>query len=130
MNASKKICTVTCPYCSAFAELVSGDVIYPHRRDLAHKKYWLCNPCDAYVGVHEGSPKFAPLGRLANRELRDWKQRAHAVFDPLWKRGTYKRTEAYAVLQQKMGLTKEQAHIGKMDVDQCKRVVELFGTPK
>jgi hypothetical protein len=130
MMRSKKICTVTCPYCQANAELVSGSVIYPHRPDLASKMFWLCNPCDAYVGVHEGSPKFAPLGRLANQELRGWKKRAHAAFDPLWKGGTYRRTEAYALLREKLGITKDQAHIGKMDVDQCKRVVELFGEPE
>jgi hypothetical protein len=127
MNQSKKICLVTCPYCTQPAKLVDGSVIYPHRPDLAHLKFWRCDPCDAHVGVHRDSPKFAPLGRLANKELRGWKNKAHAVFDPLWKRGTYSRREAYALLQAKMELTQAQAHIGKMDVDQCKRVVELFG---
>jgi hypothetical protein len=127
MSQPKKICTVTCPYCESYAELVDGSLVYPHRPDLWSMKYWLCNPCDAYVGVHRDSPKFAPLGRLANKELRDWKQKAHAAFDPLWKSGTYTRRDAYAVLQEKLGITKAQAHIGKMDVDQCRRVVQLFG---
>jgi hypothetical protein len=127
MNKPKTICDVSCPYCNANAELVDGSLIYPRRPDLWGKKYWLCNPCDAYVGVHRDSPKFAPLGRLADKELRGWKNKAHAAFDPLWKTGKYSRRDAYALLQAKMEMTKDQAHIGKMDVDQCKRVVDLFG---
>lgn len=127
MKKKTNICRVNCPYCQEPAELVGGNVIYPHRPDLAGKKFWRCEPCQAHVGVHAESPSFEPLGRLANKELRNWKQRAHDVFDPLWKRGLYTRHEAYALLQAKMGLAKNQAHIGMMDVDQCKQVVQIFG---
>ncbi|MFB5268120.1 zinc-finger-containing protein [Paenibacillus enshidis] len=37
----------------------------------------------AYVGVHDGTD--IPLGRLANRELRELKKQCHALFDPVWK---------------------------------------------
>lgn len=43
---------LTCPYCGKPAQLVGGDVIYPHREDLHEKKFWLCTPCNAYVGCH------------------------------------------------------------------------------
>ena len=42
---------VICNYCGLSATLVDGTVIYPHRRDVAAKKYWHCSPCDAYVGT-------------------------------------------------------------------------------
>jgi len=87
---------------------------------------WLCRPCDAYVGTHKNSKDHAPLGRLANKELREWKKKAHAVFDPLWKTGNMGRKEAYRFLCEKMNMTESQAHIGKFDVVECKKLVALL----
>ena len=117
-----------CPYCGNAAELKTGHHVYPHRPDLAHLKIWACDPCDAWVGTHKNSPTHAPLGRLANAELRRAKMAAHAAFDPLWKSGQMSRSKAYTLLSQKMGLTKEQTHIGMFDVEQCETVV-LLCTP-
>jgi hypothetical protein len=117
-----------CPYCGNAAELKTGYHVYPHRPDLAHLKIWACDPCDAWVGTHKNSPTHAPLGRLANAELRRAKMAAHAAFDPLWKSGQMSRSKAYTLLSQKMGLTKEQTHIGMFDVEQCETVV-LLCTP-
>lgn len=114
--------TVTCPYCNAEARLTTGDYIYPHRQDLAHRKFWVCWPCDAYVGTHKGTDQ--PLGTMANAELRKARRAAHDAFDPLWDR-TMARNQAYAWLANAMGLPKKETHIGMFDVDQCRRVVEL-----
>lgn len=114
-----------CPYCGGDAELKTGQHVYPHRPDLAHLKIWACDPCDAWVGTHKNSPNNAPLGRLANAELRKAKMAAHAAFDPLWKSGQMSRSKAYALLAQKMGLPKSETHIGMFDVEQCKTVVIL-----
>ena len=121
---------VTCPYCKRDAELVRGCKVYPHRPDLAHKKYWRCVPCDAYVGCHPRSKRHGhngdePMGRLANVELRRAKQRAHAVFDPFWKSRDMKRTEAYAWLAEQMGVSAANCHIGMFDVDGCRAVVAV-----
>lgn len=118
--------TVTCPYCHAPAELVDSAVIY-HGRSFGMA--WLCRPCDAWVGCHKDSPTHAPLGRLANKELRQWKQKAHAAFDPLWKRaGTVpapmRRKDAYRWIQETLGLSPSQAHIGQFDVAECQRLIE------
>jgi len=79
---------VTCPYCQSAAKLVGGRAIYPHRPDLAAKRFWQCKPCDAYVGCHEAGngqgDGTKPLGRLANAELRKAKKDAHYAFDRLW----------------------------------------------
>ena len=48
---------VACPYCGKRAKIVTGDVIYPHRKDLADQKFHLCTPCEAYVGCHDKSSK-------------------------------------------------------------------------
>lgn len=112
-----------CPYCCGEAELVTGQAIYPHRPDLAHKRFYRCHSCDAYVGCHPGTTK--PLGRLANASLRQAKQRAHKSFDPLWKTGRMKRGQAYAWLAQQLGIPKQDCHIGMFDEDTCERVVRI-----
>jgi hypothetical protein len=114
-----------CPYCGNDAELKTGRHVYPHRPDLASLKIWACDPCDAWVGTHKNSPTHAPLGRLANAELRKAKMAAHAAFDPLWKSGSMSRKKAYALLSDKMGLKPQDTHIGMFDVDQCKQVVAV-----
>ena len=105
---------------------MSSTTIY---RGADYGMVWDCRPCDAYVGTHRNSKHHAPLGRLANRDLRHWKSLAHAAFDPLWKGSerTMNRKEAYALMADCMELSKDAAHIGKFDVPECMKIVELFG---
>ena len=73
---------VICPYCNVPAKLVSSTIVYG---DRDYGLIWLCSnfpKCDARVGVHKGQE--FPLGRLADKELRKWKMKAHAAFDPIW----------------------------------------------
>lgn len=114
---------IVCPYCNQQAKLVDSSVIYNGR---SFGMIWLCKPCDAYVGTHRNSKEHVPLGRLANKELRMWKMKAHAVFDPLWRSGKMTRDAAYSMLRNVMGMTESQAHIGKFDVEDCKRLVEVL----
>lgn len=121
-----------CPYCSKPAELKDGHYLYggrlPH---LAHKLAWVCIPCDAWVGCHDGTK--TPLGTLANSELRRARSAAHAVFDPLWQAkitrdGCSKavaRKAGYVWLAEKLGIPVDHCHIGMMDVTSCRRVVEI-----
>ena len=116
--------SLICSYCSCHSKLVSGSAIYKNRPDLDDLKFYLCKPCDAYVGVHKGTVK--PLGRLANAELRKAKMAAHARFDPLWKSGTMKRKEAYKHLADLLGIHPSDCHIGMFDVDMCKKVLVVL----
>lgn len=128
--------TVTCPYCGQPAPLVSGLDVYPHRRDLWARKFYLCAPCGAWVGCHPAADGngggqgdgTVPLGRLANAELRTAKQAAHAAFDPLWitVKGSRRkaRRKAYGWLALQLGLPVEQCHIGEFDLEQCRKVIE------
>jgi len=123
--------SVTCPYCEAAAVLVDSAEVY--RR--SYGMIWLCRPCKAWVGVHRDNPYHKPLGRLANAELRDWKKRAHAKFDPLWKGkirrdGCSKskaREAGYKWLANQLEIRYRDCHIGMFDVEKCKKVVELCG---
>lgn len=74
----------------------------------------------------------APLGPLANAELRDWKRRAHAAFDPIWrvhshnkKKKAQARLAAYAALAKELGIPAQDCHIGMFSVDLCRRTVQV-----
>lgn len=131
--SSPKQTGVTCPYCGSLAKLVTGEVIYPHRPDLFAKKFWQCEPCDAYCGCHAPNPKYGfdgtqPLGTLANKELRRIRLKTHAAFDPMWKDGTFaSRRKAYTWLAGKLEMPVEDCHIGSMNALQCQRAT-VFAT--
>ena len=115
---------MVCPYCNNPAALVTGREVYPGKRWLYGKSFYLCGPCDAYVGCHDGTTK--PLGRLANAELRAAKIAAHAAFDPLWQSGRMKRQEAYGWLADQLKIAREHCHIGMFDVETCRLVVAII----
>ncbi|ODV42404.1 hypothetical protein AWV79_27395 [Cupriavidus sp. UYMMa02A] len=71
-----------CDDCGNIARLAqTGDSAYPYLED--HGPVWICVPCQAWIGVRPRSRQRAPLGRLANAELRDAKQRLHDALEPL-----------------------------------------------
>ncbi|EJB2979362.1 hypothetical protein ABXH80_004086 [Salmonella enterica] len=115
---------VLCDYCGKTASLVYGSAIYPHRPDLYSLNFWMCSPCNAWVGCHKNSDG-KPLGRLANSSLRAMKSSAHRAFDPLWKTGRMSRKDAYLWLSKKLGIKFSECHIGMFDEDMCEKVVEL-----
>ena len=113
-----------CPYCGKTSKLVKGREVYPQSVALADKDIYLCKPCNALVGCHPGT--ITPLGSLANKELRKARMYAHAAFDPRWESGHMKRKDAYGWLTKQMGLRHpRECHIGRFDLEQCRRVVEV-----
>lgn len=127
-----------CPYCNTPSKLVDGQVIYPKRADLKSLRFWQCSPCQAYVGCHkEGayvvvngqkivSDGTLALGRLADRDLREFKQKAHAAFDPFWVHSpnrTKARHKAYAWLASALKIDPKDCHIGQFDLEQCFAVI-------
>lgn len=114
-----------CPYCQKPAKLIDSAVVY---RGTSYGLIWDCRPCDAYVGVHKGTE--TPLGTLADRETRQARRRAHAVFDPLWTFGKMSRRDAYRLMQDMMQMTAEEAHISRMDASQCMRLIAILAKEK
>lgn len=111
-----------CPYCGSDTKFIDSKEIY----GKSYGMVWACinyPKCDAYVGVHKGTDK--PLGRLANAELRKYKNKAHAIFDPIWQDRKMSRKEAYAWLASQLGLPVNETHIGMFDVDMCIKVIEV-----
>ncbi|RST66847.1 hypothetical protein EJB14_10085 [Bacillus pumilus] len=110
---------MNCPYCHRQAQFLTSLAYYG--RDYGTNVY-VCIPCGASVGTHRRSK--TPLGTMANAELKGLRMKAHELFDPLWKNKVMSRKAAYAFLRKVMGLSKEQAHIGKFNKKQC---LELIG---
>jgi hypothetical protein len=135
-----RVFSVRCPYCGRPAV---------HRHSSAHiyrgRDYgpvWQCLECDAYVGCH---PDGAPLGRLADKELRQAKMAVHSVFDPLWQdvEGAYgdgvvmsnrikkaMRGRAYEWLAHHLGITKDECHVGMFDVPTCAKAIAVITNHK
>ena len=107
-----------CPYCGRSAVWCDNKIIYGQNYGRSFK-IWHCKPCDAYVGCHNNSQK--PLGTLANRELRVWRQRAHQAIDPLWQSGKVKRWKVYEKLQRAFG---REIHVGESDIKTCREIIE------
>ena len=117
--------TVICPYCNQPAKFIDSIQIY----NKSFGMVYACLPCQAWVGVHNGTNK--PLGRLADRKLRMWKQQTHAVFDPIWQGSKNypnyenRRSSCYAWLAKKLGISYYACHIGMFDIETCKKAIEI-----
>jgi len=110
-----------CPYCKSRTRITTETEIYG--REYKKRAVICCKNfplCDSYVGTHDDG---TTLGRLANKELRMWKKRAHDEFDKLWKTGNYDRDEAYENLSDEIGIDLEYTHIGFFNVETCKKVI-------
>lgn len=127
-----------CPYCLMKAVLVKGHKISSVEAERGDDYFWLCSPCQAYIDCHKRGDGTAPLGTLANAELRLKRQEAHEAFDPIWKGGKVSRLKMYFYLSKYLGISRRSTHIGLFDGDMCDRVVSFaenfcfdeFGEPK
>lgn len=113
----------SCRYCGGHPVLrhASGNGL---KQDAS---VWFCANyprCDAKVGCHPGTVK--PLGTLADATTRRWRQKAHAVLDPLWNHHVYakarkKRERVYRQLADHLGFA--EFHIALCGVKACKAVI-------
>ena len=125
----KNLPRVICPYCKERAVLRDSSVVY--RR--SYGPIWICFDCDAYVGVHQDSKNYLPLGTLADAETRKWRERAHDTFDPLWQRKmeqesiskSQARKLGYKWLAGQLNISVKKCHIAMFDMEQCQKVVEI-----
>ncbi len=120
-----------CPYCGSLSEYVDSSAVYGTSYGMIYR----CRPCDAYVGVHEGTDK--ALGSLSNYELREARKEAHYYFNQIaltsminevhrhWIGDTTNRSKAYRWLSKQMNVPSDECHIGMFDVQNCRQVVEI-----
>lgn len=114
---------VVCPHCGEQAQLVDGSVIYPFLPNLHGRYFYLCAPCNAWVGCQPGTTK--PLGVPADSETRQARIEAHDVFDPIWKTGCLTRVDAYAWLADELRIEREQCHISRFGTELCRQTVRV-----
>lgn len=132
-----------CAECGRDANLVKGDIIYPHRPDLYELNFWKCM-CGAYVGCHKGGPGIKPLSRPALSYLRKARGYVHSVLDPIWQRADElplydpeseearikirkaARNRVYQWLAEQMEITREQCRTGEFDLEQCRTAYRLL----
>lgn len=115
---------MNCPYCSCPAAEATGRDVFPQWPHLATRRFMVCQPCDARVGINPHTGK--PYGPLANAELRMLRKQCHLRFDPLWQRAAEHlhraaRAGAYAWLAAELGVP--VVHFGALnDVETARRV--------
>lgn len=116
---------VICQYCHRPAKLKKGAELFPDYPELTAENFWVCTPCKARVGCHEGTEK--PLGSLADGKLRAVRRMGHEAFDPIWKfmvnlkggRPHDYRNRMYGWLAEDMGMPVEDCHFGGMPYEKC-----------
>jgi len=100
---------LACPECGAPMILRQGP----------HSMFYGCSrfpQCRAAHGAHQDG---TPLGIPATEETKRYRMAAHKVFDALWRQGPLSRNQAYTWMAQVMGMTPEEAHIGRFTKEQC-----------
>jgi hypothetical protein len=111
---------MNCPYCHKPAIWTENKMIYGRNMGDSYMIYY-CKECDARVGCHQNTKH--PLGTMANKELRVWRQKAHKAFDVLWKSGLVSRTEAYKLLAHEF--SGKEIHMGEADIETCQKIIRL-----
>ncbi|MED5607824.1 zinc-finger-containing protein [Pseudomonas sp. JH-2] len=79
--------------------------------------------CGRYVGLHPDTD--LPLGTLADKPLRDARNRCKKPFERIWREDWMRRKEAYAWLAQDMGISTEECHFGLFSTQQCEQAKQL-----
>lgn len=133
-----------CAICGMQANLTTGEVIYPHRRDLHRLRFWKCPTCpDSYVGCHKGGDGTQALGRPADAYLRKARNKLHDLIDPLWLKAetmacyypfegnvwnvrSKARVRTYEFMRCMMKLRAHEAHIAWLDLEQCREAWRVF----
>lgn len=107
-----------CPDCGARMVLRTA-----RRGSLAGKPFYGCSNYPRCTATHGAHPDGRPLGIPGDRATKDARMRAHAAFDTLWKGGEMPRGDAYRWMQGALGMTADEAHIGRFDVATCERLI-------
>jgi ssDNA-binding Zn-finger/Zn-ribbon topoisomerase 1 len=113
---------IICPECGA--EMRLRDIYRSANPDLIGKMFWGCSRFPECRATHGAHPDGRPLGIPGNTETKRARIEAHDAFDALWKcRYVRSRTAAYRWLQAAMGMTEDEAHIARFNIDQCETLM-------
>lgn len=83
-----------------------------------------CPKCKAsLIAGANGKPQGVP----GNKETREWRRRAHMVFEKMWKSEGVSRSSAQRWLAKKLKIPPTRCHFGYMNIPMLKRVVAYSG---
>lgn len=109
------------------ARLTNGGEIYPHRQDLYELPFWKCPACGNHVGCHhKTSTPTQPLGYIPTPQIRKARIYIHALLDPLWKNGKFRRREIYQKLTDVLGWNYHTSKI--RDIEEAREVYRVLLT--
>jgi ssDNA-binding Zn-finger/Zn-ribbon topoisomerase 1 len=115
---------VICPDCGSPMVLKTTTKF----RDRAghDRKFFGCSRFPDCTRTWSATPDGLPHGIPAmDEETRQARNAAHEVFDRLWKppTGRMTRPQAYLHMRTLMGMSRDQAHIGNFDAEQCRELI-------
>jgi len=108
-------------FCGAKSKLQSNALVY-NGREYGNGKIFLCErfpACRGYVGTHNDG---RPLGTIVDKDTKDLRIQVHAIIDPLWKSGQYKRGEVYRRIADALG--KDTYHTGETTAEECREILK------
>lgn len=110
-----------CPECAAPMVLRHSKAF---SKNGSLRPFYGCSRFPNCKATHGAHPNGKPLGVPANRETKQWRIKAHDVFDSLWKCSVISMTRkrAYEELAKKLGLL--EVHIGEADIEMCKKIIK------
>lgn len=109
------------------ARLKNGAEVYPHRTDLHNLPFWKCDTCGNFVGCHYKSAEpTKPLGCIATPEIKKARIEVHALIDPLWKSGAFKRNKLYGLISEQLGWKYHTANIRSLE--EANKVIKIAKT--
>ena len=114
-----------CPYCGSKVKLLPFVDVYGYEVDNAY--VYCCGDfpdCNSYVHAHQNDKGdavlYAPIGRIANEELRSLHEYVRAKFNPLWMNHLIKTVCPEYVVRFEEGL---EYYIGEVtDIDRIEKV--------
>lgn len=108
------------------ARLTNGAEVYPHRPDLKHLNFWICDTCSNFVGCHKNGNNKKPLGNIPTPKIKILRQQIHNKLDPLWKNKHYSRSEVYEIISSQIGKEYHTANISSEL--EAQNVLEIINT--
>ncbi|MFK8398147.1 zinc-finger-containing protein [Pseudomonas sp. BGr12] len=106
--------------CGGQVTLMNNSAIYGREYgDWPYVYACTATGCGRYVGLHPDTD--LPLGTLADKPLRDARNRCKKPFERIWRDKLMKRTQAYTWLADQLQLSTDECHFGLFDVPTCER---------
>ena len=120
-----------CNICGGPVVYTSNAIIYG--REYGTGKCYYCTKCNAFVGTSKNKPDEA-LGILADKEIRNLRQRCHSKFDAWWfniknkRKRRIARIELYDRLAKELDIYREECHFGYFDAEELHKALSIIET--